>query len=139
MIAQHIGDGTQNFTRGGFGLVKVLFGQAAIGKVAFQPGHAAHRQAEKRGGLRAGTGNQFGAGAANIHDQTLICAACCMRNALINQARFLFTADNLNRAAEDFPRFLQKLTGVNRQAQRRCGDHADLRRGDILQTLGKQA
>ena len=139
MIAQNIGDGTQNFTRGGFGLVKVFFGQAAIGEVPFQPGHAAHRQAKKRGGLRAGAGNQLGAGAANIHDQTLIRAAGCMRDALINQARFLFAADNLHRAAEDFPRFFQKLTGVNRQAQRRRSDHADLRRGNILQTLGEQA
>ena len=138
MIVQRIGDRTQDFARRIFSKFEVVFREVTIGEVAFQPGNAAHRQAKKRGGLRAGSGDQFGTGPADIDHQALVFTAGGMRYALINQARFFLAANDLHRAAENISGFSQKLIGINRQTQR-CGrDDADLRRGDILQALGEQ-
>ena len=62
-----------------------------------------------------------------------------MCNPLINQASFFFTADNLNRATENFLRSGNKIHGVNRKAECRGGDDGDLGMRDILQTLGKES
>ena len=47
VIAQFVHDRAQDRTRRVFRLVKILFGKVSIGKVSFQPGHTAHRQAEQ--------------------------------------------------------------------------------------------
>ena len=61
-----------------------------------------------------------------------------MRNALVNQASFFFTADNLYRTTQNFLRSGNEIHGVDRQAECRSGDHGDLGVRDILQTFGKE-
>ncbi len=89
--------------------------------------------------MRAGSGHQFGAGAADIDHQTLIGAAGGVGDPLINQTRFFFATNDLYRTAEDLLRFRQKFAGIDGKTQRGGGHDADLRRRNILQAFGKQA
>ena len=88
--------------------------------------------------MRARSGDQFGTGTTNINDQPLIRAASRVRHALINQARFFFTADDLNRTAEDFLRFSDKFAGIHCDTQGCRSDHADLRLRNILKAFGEK-
>ncbi len=60
----------------------------------------------------AGTGDQFSTGTTNINDQALIGSAGSMGDTLINQSGFFFTANHLDRAAEDLLCFSDKRVGV---------------------------
>ncbi len=99
-----------------FGLFKVVLTEITVTKKAFEPGHTAHRQAEQRGGFCSFAGNQLGAAATNIHHQTAIGAAGGVRHALINQACFIFTADDVDGTTEQLLRVIDKQGGVFGQA-----------------------
>ncbi len=88
--------------------------------------------------MRTFTGNQFGAAAANIDYQTLVGAAGRMGHALIDQARFFLTADNIDRTAQNRFSGGQKVWRVACDAQRGGRHHADLLWRDILQLFRKQ-
>lgn len=138
MKTQFIGDRTQYIARGFLRVIKIFLRQITIAKIAFKPRYAAHRQAKQRRGLRASAGNQFSAGAADIHHQSLICAAGGMSDSLINQPRLFFAADNLHRTTKDSLRFRDKFTRIDGETQCCGGNHADLWLRDILQTFSKQ-
>ena len=138
MSAQRRGDRADHVDRGLLGGVEILFCQMTVAEEAFKPGYAAHRQAKQHGGVRAVAGGQLGAAAADIDHQPLVRAASGMRDALINQARFLFAADNVNRAAQNLLCGKQEFAGVSRQAQGGGRDHADLFGRNILQLFGEE-
>ncbi|MNT09303.1 hypothetical protein D3C72_1440810 [compost metagenome] len=116
VITQFVHDRAQHFARGIFSLVEIFLAKIAIGKIAFEPSYASHRQAKQRRRLRTGTGDQFRTCTTNIHNQPTIVAAGGMGDALVNQTRFFFAADHLYRTAQNFLRFCNKINGVDRQA-----------------------
>ncbi len=124
--------------RGEHGLLEGLLLDDSVGEEAHRPAHAAHVQAVDLERFEAFTQDHLGAAAADVDDQARAGdQGLVVRDAEVDQARFLGAAQDLDRVSERRRRARQERARVRRPTQRARahGAHALVR--DARQSLAE--
>ncbi len=119
------------------GTVKGFFAELAVGKEALGKADAAHFAAGERLVFEPLADDELGAAAADVHHQHLSLYVLGMGDPLIDEARLLLAADDLDGVVEHLGRLAHKLAGIAGAAQRVGTGDADLIRIDVGEPLGK--
>src|SRR5690606_13601903 len=112
----------------------------AVREEASGKAHATHLQAFAQLRIEALTDDELGAAAADIHHQPLSgCAMEGMRDARVDQTRFLASGDDLDLMVENLFRTANELRPVAGFAQRVGADDAHRPLGQMVDQLGEAA
>ena len=116
------------------------FGDFAVRQEPRRHGDAAHVQALHHERLEAAPQDEFGAAAADVHDQprfAFVRRFQSVRNAQIDQPRLFAPADDFHTAAKGAFRRSHEVAAVARLAQRIGADHAHVVRRQMPKPLPK--
>src|SRR5690606_40929977 len=120
--------------------LEALLAQLAVAEVELRQLHAADRQALELPWLVALADDQLGAAAADVdHEIAAFAAVDVVRDAEIDQPRFLHAGDHLDRMAERLLGGGEERLGVAGAAQRVRPDDADLIRVHAAEALAAPA
>src|SRR5688572_18252847 len=124
--------------RGELGRLHARLVDPAFGKIFQAEADAAHVQRLGKLRLEAGADDELRGAAADVdHQAPLGGFRQRVRNAQVDQARFLAAGDHLDRKAERGARLAQELRRILRHAQRVGADHAHRRAREAAQALAE--
>ena len=130
--------GLQFMARREFGLLHRTLADLAIGKILEAVAHAAHVKAVQAQRLQRAADDEFGRAAADVDDQALVLGhGQTVRDADIDEARFLAAGDDFDRETERRFSLFQKCRRILGHAQRVGADGTHAMRIETAQAFAE--